>query len=221
MKRQQLILVALVLFTAGFGVMWGTGWLVYKLAQADDTGSQVKSTLPTTTLPVATKPTEPARPTAPKTVARTEPKTEPKTQPKATKPVPTVVEPPRDPNIPPDAELRRLVIGTLLDLDAAKKNKDYAAFASKMSAKRQMEDGKTYAENYGRAIPINLGQVKDGVPVFAPAPVLTDQGMLFLKGTVAGKTERIRFEFGYHLEQGTWKLHDMGQMGWQGLNNPM
>jgi hypothetical protein len=214
MKRKRLIQLAFVFFVTGFFVTGGMGLFINNLMHANDAGPVAKATQPATVPPILTRHTEPARPTAPKTV----PATQPATKPRPTAPMPNEVVQPRNPNIPSDPELRQLVINTFLDFDSAKKNKDYTAFQSKMSAMWQTEDGKRNAQAYGQGITINLAQVKDSIPVLNPAPVLTDQGVLYLRGQVPAKTVRITFDFGYRLEQGTWKLHEFGPISWQGLN---
>ena len=211
MQRNRILLLSVAPFLVGFLLCGGTGLLINKLMHGSDTGLQAKLTTPAPTVPTAPRPTAP-RPTEPAKTTVT------KTVPKATVPVPTAVFVPKKGEIPPDAELHKLVITTLLDLDGAIKTKDYTTFHSKMSALWQSDDGKRSAQSFGKGLGINLGQVKDGTPVFKPAPVLGADGVLMFTGHVV-KTHRVDFQFGYVFEQGAWKLQVFGNIGWAELGS--
>lgn len=220
MKRYRLIQLSVIVFVAGFVLTGGTGLLVVNLMHASDTDSQAKATLPTTIRPPTPRPTESVKPTVPKTVVKaTEPAPKPTGQaPKPTMPVSVEIPPPpANGDIPSEAYMRHLVITTLLDLDAAKKKKDLGEFQARMAASRQNEDGKRDAQGLANCFRVSLASLKDAVPVFAPAPALGGEGVLSLKGNVPGKFIRVDFEFGYVFEQGTWKLRDIGRIGWQQL----
>ena len=166
MNRNRIFVLAFGLFLIGFLFCGGTGLLINKLMRESDTGSQARATTPTIPVTTAPRPTEPVKPTVPKTVPKTEPKA---TEPKATKPVPTVVEVPRDPNIPADAELRQLVANTLSDIDGAIKKKDVTAWHSKMSAKWQADGAKQNLLGIIRNIKISVAPVRETAMVFSPA----------------------------------------------------
>jgi hypothetical protein len=114
--------------------------------------------------------------------------------------------------IPEGPDLKKLIVGTLLDFNAAVRNKNFAEFHAHGSAALQQADSpeklqKSFSSFIDRRI--DIGGVKSIEPVFQPAPAVDAGGVLRLVGYFPGNPP-LKFKLSYVRQGDEWKLYHIG-----------
>jgi len=111
--------------------------------------------------------------------------------------------------MPPRDQLEALVRRSLLDFNAAVQAKDFTAFHAKLSrAMRQKFTAEQIQGVFQKFVAeaINISPIQGVKPEFDPAPKLSDNGVLDLKGRYPTRPSEVRFDLSYVREGGEWRL---------------
>jgi hypothetical protein len=118
----------------------------------------------------------------------------------------------KEPTVPSAAELKKLVIGTLLEFNTAVRVRSFDGFHQKAStALQQAQSPKALQKSFQGFIDknIDVSAVKASTPVFEPEPAIDDQGVLRLTGYFP-TTPQVKFKLSYVREGGAWKVFGIG-----------
>jgi hypothetical protein len=111
--------------------------------------------------------------------------------------------------LPPQAETEALVTRSLLDFNAAVQSKDFTAFHASLSrAMRTKYTAEQIQGVFHKFIVqgINLAPIQGVKPQFDPAPKLTSNGTLVLKGHYPTRPSQVIFDLHYVREGGQWRI---------------
>ncbi|HUG90435.1 MAG TPA: hypothetical protein VML55_06360 [Planctomycetaceae bacterium] len=111
--------------------------------------------------------------------------------------------------VPPDAELRRLVTSTLLDFNAAIQAEDFTGFHESVStAWQQQITPAQLLEAFQSLIDreVDLAAIEEVPAVFSEPPGFDENGMLVVQGFYPTRPVRVAFELTYAYEHPEWKL---------------
>ncbi|MBL8792685.1 MAG: hypothetical protein JNM56_02140 [Planctomycetia bacterium] len=139
----------------------------------------------------------------------------PATLPKAT--LPKIVPPVYKPDgkqVPPEDELRKLLTGTILDVDRAVRAKDVKLLFPRLIGFWQRVEGieslKNSLRRFEERPPAEFGLVADVAPKFDKPAVLTKEGEFSVSGSFPTTPNPVYFKFTYVFEGGDWKLGNWG-----------
>ncbi len=107
------------------------------------------------------------------------------------------------------AENQKLVLNTTLEFARAVQARDLSLFRRNTSRKFQEKfSQKQFDQAFGGYIQqnINLLPVAKQVPIFKPAPFVTKDGILVLKGYFPTQPSEVHFNYSYAKKNNDWKL---------------
>ena len=111
--------------------------------------------------------------------------------------------------IPPEKELKKLALDTLLLFNDAVQTKSFKAFHAKLGTtwKKEITPQKLLDVFHGFVDQrIDFAEIEDVAPTFDTAPALNANGWLVFKGHYTLKDRDVLFELKYENEQASWKL---------------
>ena len=113
------------------------------------------------------------------------------------------------PKPPAEAELKRLVLQTLLDFNEAVQAKDFATFHAKASTPLRQQITPDKLKEAFRAFidrKVNIAAVKEVEPKFAGQPKVDADGVMTVKGEYPTRPVRTAFQLKYFQEKGEWRV---------------
>lgn len=177
------------------------GALVY-LFRAPSTPPQVSSSpAPTTASPPQTSPTVPKNKDSQSSLIPTSPR-----------PSDRDSESPAaedSDDVPPEIEVKKLVLDTLLLFNDAVQTENFKSFHAKLGPTWKKDTTPRQIMGAFRAFvdnEIDFAEIADADPTFDDAPALNEDGWLVAKGKYALEARDILFELKYENDQGSWKL---------------
>ena len=111
--------------------------------------------------------------------------------------------------VPPEEEVKKLVLDTLLLFNDAVQTESFKAFHAKLgpawkkdTTPRQLMDiFQVFVDKE-----IDFAEIADADPTFDDSPALDENGWLVAKGKYALEGRDVLFELKYENDQGSWKL---------------
>ena len=112
--------------------------------------------------------------------------------------------------VPPEADLRRMVKDALLDFNEAVSIKDFTGFFGRLSSSFQKEATpaklqQAFQEFIDKGL--DIGSIKNLDPQLDPPPAIDGEGVLVVEGRYPTQPSAVQFTLKYVDEAGVWKLN--------------
>lgn len=111
--------------------------------------------------------------------------------------------------VPPEEEVKKLVLDTLLLFNDAVQTESFKAFHAKLGPAWKKDTSPRQLMDIFRVFvdkEIDFAEIADADPTFDDSPSLDENGWLVAKGNYALQDRDILFELKYENDKGTWKL---------------
>jgi hypothetical protein len=111
--------------------------------------------------------------------------------------------------VPSDADLEKLVTGSLLEFNQAVLAKDFGKFYEQLAGVWKKEtSAEQLKKTFGAFIDneIDIGPINNVKPRIEPRPQIDSRGALIVTGFYPTKPSQVKFELKYFHERGAWRL---------------